>query len=167
MSDISLFYPALRILLADFDSVVQQYPDAILKQGVQTAMMLGKAPTPYALTPDTNGITPDIGSDPVSVNAFSLISYHTARLFVMPRPDRYSFKTRAMSESFGGWSKMLQTLEMEIHNLENGTMFSGWQSYFAWLHGVAGLPLGEILAGFELQAPLWTATFTRDGMKVM
>lgn len=167
MSDLSLWYPGLRILLGDFDPIVQQYPDTVLADSLRTTMLFGKAPSPYALTPDNNGITPDIGSDPTSVNTYALISYYSARWFVMSRPDRYSFKTRAMSESFGSSAKFLQTLEQEIHLLENGTMFSGWQSYFAWLHGVAGLPLGEVLAGFELQAPLWTATFTRDGMKVM
>jgi hypothetical protein len=28
------------------------------------------------------------------------------------------------------------------------------------------LPLGEVLAQFDVQSPLWKATFTRDGMRV-
>jgi hypothetical protein len=161
MSALNLFYGGLRILLMDYDPSVQQYSDAILLGGLQTVIQMGKVPA-YALTPDNQGLAPDVANP----NDYALITYHTARLFVAPRPDRYSFKTRGFAESVGSYSRYLSTLEMEIHTLENGEMFSSWQSYFAWLHGVAGLPLGEILANFDLEAPLWKATFTRDGMKV-
>lgn len=161
MSDLSAFRVPLRILLMDYDPSVQQFPDTVLDNATRTTLSFGKVPK-YSLTPDTNGVTPDV----TNPNDFALISYHTARFFVAPRPDRFAFKTRPYSESTGSFAKYLQTLEMEIHNLENGTMFSAWQSYFAWLHGVAGLPLGEVLAQFNLQAPLWVATFTRDGMRV-
>jgi len=164
MSALNLFYGGLRILLMDYDASVQQFPDDVLANGIRTVIQMGKVPR-FALTPDLAGITPDLGG-PSAPCDYALITYHTARLFVAPRPDRYGFKTRGFSENFGSYNRYLTTLEAEIHNLENGTMFSGWQSYFSWLHGVAGLPLGEILAGFDLQAPLWKATFTRDGMKV-
>ena len=161
MVDITVFYPATRILLGDTDLVAQQYPDAVLLQAVRAVMFLNKLPG-FALTPDQNFITPDFG-DP---NNYALITYHTVKLFVQNRPERFDFKMRGYSEQTGNTNRFLSSIEAEIHALENGTMFSGWQSYFAWLHGMAGLPLGEVLAQFDVQAPLWKATFTRDGMKV-
>jgi hypothetical protein len=73
---------------------------------------------------------------------------------------------RGWEERIGNLNRFLSTLEAEIHALENGTLFVGYQSYYSWLHGVAGLPLGEVLAQFDVRAPLWKATFTRDGMRV-
>ena len=148
-------------MLQDFDASARKYPDDVLADGVRTAVQLNKLPG-YTLTVDSNGVTPDI-SDP---NQFALLVYHTARLFVMGLPDRYAFKTRGFSESVGSLHRFLNAIEQDIHELENGTAFSGYQSYYAWLHGMAGLPLGEVLAQFNVQSPLWTATFTRDGMKV-
>ena len=159
--ELTYFFRPLRIMLEDYDASARQYPDDVLSDGVRTAVMLGKLPA-YSLTTDLNSITPDI-TDP---NLFALLTYHTVRLFVAPLPDRRGFRTRGFSESQGSLSRYLSLLEAEIHALENSGMFSGWQSYYAWLHGMAGLPLGEVLAQFDVQAPLWKATFTRDGMKV-
>jgi hypothetical protein len=113
----------------------------------------------YTLTPDGGSITPDI-TDP---NTYALLCYHTVKLFVDPEHEKYAFRTRAFSESFGSRSRFLSTLEMEIHKLENGEMFSGWQNYFSWLSGMAGLPLAEILTDMHVNAPLWNATLTREG----
>jgi hypothetical protein len=155
------FYRPLRILLRDYDASVRQYPDEVLRDGVRTTVQLGKL-TGYALSVDELSITPTIAN----ANTFALGVYHTAKLFVQGQPEHYSFKTRGYSESQGNLGRYLSVIEQEIHALENGTLFSGWQSYYAWLHGMAGLPLGEVLAQFNVQAPLWKATFTRDGMRV-
>ena len=56
---------------------------------------------------------------------------------------------------------------MEIHKLENGDMFSGWQNYFTWLSGMAGLPLAEVLTDMHVEAPLWNATLTREGLRTI
>ena len=95
-----------------------------------------------------------------------MLVYHTTKLFVAARPERFSFRTRAYSESWGSISRYLSTIEAEIDALENGDKFSSYQSYYSWIHGMVGLPLGEVLAQFDVQAPLWKATFTRDGMRV-
>lgn len=148
-------------MLLDFDPTVRMFPDGVIDDGLRTVLQMGKVPG-YSLSVDLGSITPDIQT----AKDYALITYHTAKLFLQGRPDRYSFKTRGFSESFGSYVRALMEVEQEIHNLENGDAFSAWQSYFAWLHGVAGLPLGEVLAQFDLEAPLWRATFTRDGMRV-
>jgi hypothetical protein len=159
--EIRFFYRPLRIMLRDFDPSVRQYPDEVLADGVRTVVSLGHV-KPYALTVDELGITPEFATP----NPFALVTYHTAKLFVQSQPNGYAYHTRAYAERFGDLNRFLSTLEAEIHKLKSGTAFSGWQSYYAWLHGMAGLPLGEVLAQFDVQAPLWKATFTRDGMRV-
>ncbi len=159
--DLSLTYPCLRIMLGDLDPSVRRYSDPTLCDGVKTAILFNKLPG-YTLTLDKTGVTPE--PDP---NHFALLCYHTAKLFVDPEHDRYAFRTRAFSESFGSRNRFVQTLEMEIHKLENGEMFSGWQNYFSWLSGMAGLPLAEVLTDMHVQAPLWNATLTREGLRTI
>jgi hypothetical protein len=158
--ELRFFYRPLRIFLQDFDATVRQYPDGVLSDAVCTTLQMGKVPG-YLLTPDEASVTPD-----PTTQAFSLITLHTVRLFTMSRPSQYKWATRGLEERFGSYDRFLTTLESDIHQLENGESYSAWQSYYAWLHGQAGLPLGEILAEFNVQAPLWKATFTRDGMRV-
>lgn len=163
--DISLTYPVLRVMMGDLDPSVQRYPDPTLAQGVRAAVALNKLGTTgvtYTI-PDGENITPDI----TNPNTFALLCYHTAKLFIDPEWERYSFRTRAFSESFGSRNRFLMTLEMEIHMLENGAMFSGWQNYFTWLSGMAGLPLAEVLTQMNVQSPLWTATLTREGLRTI
>jgi hypothetical protein len=152
-------------MMGDLDPTVQRYPDATLAQGVRAAISLNKlASTGITYTiPDGENTSPDI-TDP---NTFALLCYHTVKLFLDPEYDRYAFKTRAFSESFGSRNRYLMTLEHEINFLENGDMFSGWQNYFTWLSGMAGLPLAEVLTDMEVQAPLWTATLTREGLRTI
>ena len=175
MTPLSLFRGPLRLMLDDWDPAARRYPDAILDQGVATIVTLGRlnrsrlAPANgFSITVDNQNITPDVVSaSPKSADLFALACVHTVKLFLAPKPDRSSFRTRAISGSTGNVYRYLNELDAEVHRLENGEeLFSGYQSYYSWISSVAGLPLGEILAQFNLQSPLWTATFTRDGMRV-
>ncbi len=174
MTAISLFNGPLRLTLDDWDPSVRRYPDSVLLAGVQTVVQLGRLNRSFnvpaggfALSPDGLSITPDVVTgNPQTVNLFALTVLHTTKLFLDPERDRTSFRTRNVSESQGNRYRYLASLEAEIHKLENGELFSGYQSYWSWLGGTAGLPLGELLAQFDVQSPIWKATFTRDGMKV-
>jgi hypothetical protein len=165
MTTINKFYRSLRVVLGDLDASVRRYPDPVLADAVKTTVELGKVSnTPaFILSDDESGITPDVANP----NQFALFIYHTAKLFVDPQHDRYAFRTRAFSESFGSLNRFVQTLELEIHKLENGEMFSGWQNYFAWLSGMAGLPLAEVLTDMHVEAPLWNATLQREGLRTI
>jgi hypothetical protein len=160
--DFNVTYVPLRLMLGDLDPSVQRYPDAVLADGIRTALLLNKLPG-YGLTVDGGAITPDV----TDANRFALLLYHTVKLFVDPEHDRYAFRTRGFSESFGSRNRFLMTLEHEIHKLENGDMFSGWQNYFSWLSGMAGLPLAEVLTDMHVQAPLWNTTLTREGLRTI
>ena len=174
MTPINLFFGPVRLMLDDWDPSVRRYPDSVLLSGVQAIVQLGRlnrsilAPNVgFTITPDGQSITPDVvTAAPASADLFALGCLHTAKLFLDPQRDRYSFRTRSVAESLGNQYRYLSTLEAEIHKLENGEMFAGYQNYWSWLTGTSGLPLGEILAQFDVQSPLWKATFTRDGMRV-
>lgn len=127
---LSRFYRATRFLLDDRDAEFRQYPDATLLDGLRTALQLNRLPG-YALTDDELSVTPAI-TDP---NVFALLALHTAKLFADPSPASYSYKRRSISESFGNSYQFLETLLLEIHKLENGTMFSGWQSWIEMWNG--------------------------------
>lgn len=172
---IANFRRPLRILLDDWDSSVpQRYPNTVLDDAVRCAVTLGKlnnsiysTAAGYTLTPDESGIDPDWSGVPTGYNLFALGTYQSALMFLDNQRSRYSYKTRPISESFGDFYRTIAKMEAEIARLENGDGgFSGYQSYYSWIGGVAGLPLGEVLAQFDVQSPLWKATFTRDGMRV-
>ncbi|HXP62044.1 MAG TPA: hypothetical protein VN829_16225 [Dongiaceae bacterium] len=166
MTPIDMTYVPLRLMLGDLDPSVQRYPDGTLRDAVKTVLLLNKLPG-YAVGLDGVSVDPDLVGPGLDPNKFALLCYHTVKLFVDPEHDRYAFRTRAFSESFGSRNRFLQTLEMEIHKLENGDMFSGWQNYFSWLSGMAGLPLAEVLTDMHVNAPLWNATLTREGMRTI
>ena len=162
-------------MLDDWDPAVRRYPDSVLDQGVSTIVLLGRLnrscaapPGGFSLTPDGSSITPDVVSaSPKSADLFALGCLHTVKLFLEPKPDRAAFRTKPLSHSTGNVYRYLAALDSEIHTLENGdALFAGYQSYYSWITSMAGLPLGEVLAQFNLQSPLWSATFTRDGMRV-
>lgn len=172
---INLFRRPLRFLLDDWDmSVPYRYPDMVLDDAVRTMVSLGKlncsvysSSVGYTLSPDQNGIDPDWSQNPQGYNLFALGTYHTTLLFLGPMPEKYALRTRGISETRGSLYRHVEKMEAEIHRLENGEgLFSGYQSYYSWICGISGLPVGEILARFDVESPLWTATFTRDGMRV-
>lgn len=169
------FRRPLRILLDDWDCTVPfRYPNCILDDAVITMVQFGKLNEAacghsaiYTISPDNTGIDPDWSSNPTGYNIFALATYQTALMFLGPMRDKYSYKTRGVSESFGNLFRYVEKMEWDVHKLINGeTLFRGYQSYYSWLSGVSGLPVGEILAEFNVESPLWKATFTRDGMRV-
>ena len=171
------FLPSLRILMDAWDaSVTYRYPDTVLTGAVQAMVRLGKmnnsiysANTGYTLSPDGGGIDPDWSGlpAPLQANLFALGTYQTCLIFLRSKPEKYSFRTRQLAESTGSLHRYVETMEADVHRLENGeSLFTGYQSYYSWLTGIAGLPLGEVLAQFDVESPLWKATFTRDGFRV-
>lgn len=152
------FYETIRFVMGDNDASVQVYPDSVLLKAVRSVIKLNKVPD-YAVTEDGLSLTPAVSD----ANDFALVVFHVCRAFVAGNPDRYSYRTRAIGESFGSWKDFLATLEMDIHKLENGTMFSGWQSYYSFMAGISGLPVQDILTRFKVNAPFQSATLSQDG----
>lgn len=158
--NVSETYEPLRLLLQDLDSTVRRFPDATLAAAVRTCLTLQKVPT-IGLTPDHSAFTPD-----PTVNEYALILLHTAKLFVQGQPDRYSFKTRAFAESFGGQTRdWLWELNNDIFRLENGTLFLAWQDMYSWFKGNEGLPPGFTLTALTVRAPFDSVTLSASGVQ--
>ncbi len=160
-TNISDFYETMRYLLGDRDSTVRQYPDAVLAAAVRSCIRLQKIPG-YGVAPSQTEITPAV-SDP---NVWALVAYHTVKGFVDSNPDRYSYKTRAIGETFGSWRQFLDELRSNIYTLENGAMFSSWQNYYTWFSGVSGLPLEHVMANLTVRAPWLSVGLSTDGVTV-
>jgi hypothetical protein len=90
-----------------------------------------------------------------------------AKLLHTPTPTDVSYRTRAYAQKFGSQRDLLSELNARIHELENGGgAFSGWQSFYCWLAGMDGLPVGGVLTDVNINAPFWTATVTRAGAQI-
>lgn len=157
--EIENLYAPLRLMLGDHDPNARLYKDSILLDAVKTMLVLQKVKG-FELTPDGQGITPE-----PNANQLALMIYHTVRLFVMGKPDRYSWRTRALSVSYGSAQRWLAALEEDIDQLENGDRFATYQSMYAWFQGMSGLPL-DVLVQFQAEAPLWRASLGLDGLRV-
>lgn len=159
--DLTETYDVARILLGDFDAVVQQFSDTTLRNAARAVVRLGKV-SGLALSADLNSVSPE----PTTAQ-FALLSYWMAKLLITPTPDGYSYRSRAFSERFGHQRDLLGELGARIHELENGEgAFAGWQSYYCWLLGFEGLPVGGVLTDVNIRAPFYTATITRAGAQV-
>lgn len=164
MSSIAVFRMPIRFVLGDnnSDATLFSYPDDSIDEAVRTVLFFGKMKG-FSISPSDNTmITPDV----VDPNRCALLSYHAAKLFVDPMPSRYSFKTRAQSESIGDFKGLVATLESEIYRLENGTMFTGWMNYFNWISGMSGLPLGQVLTQLNVNNPIYSQNFSLDSFPV-
>ncbi len=148
------FYDALRSVLGDLDATVRVYEDDSLLKGLRTVIGCGKL-SGYTLTSDRLGITPEIPTDGSGdPNKFALLLYHTALLFVGPTPDRFSFRTRAYSESSGSVREFIFKLEEMIHELESGSAFGSWQMFEGWYAALAGRSLWEGLTEVTTEQPM-------------
>lgn len=151
-------YPYLRHLLGDRDSAIQEYEDAALLTAVRTAIRTNALPN-FSLTSDSNSITPAVSD----ANQFALLLYRVVRSFAAARPDRRSVRTRAFTETEGSWRTFLHELENDIHRLENGDLFSGWQSFYGWLEGVSGLSVGHLLTEVQTTGTIRTLSIPNAG----
>ena len=156
---ISDFYEPIRFLLEDRDPTIQLYSDDQLLIAVRTCIRLQRVPG-YSLAVDLTQITPEV-ADP---NKWALVVYHTVKHYVDNQPDRYSYRTRAVSESFGGWRGFLDELKTNIYKLENGAMFSSWNNLYTWFAGMAGLPLNTVMTELFVHAPFWSGSLGTDGL---
>lgn len=159
--DLTETYDVARILLGDFDAVVQQFSDTTLLKAARAVIRLQRLPT-LSLSLDQMAVTPD----PTAAQ-FALLTLWQAKLLITPSPNGYSYRTRAISERFGDNRNHIAEMERRIHELENGEgAFSGWQSYYCWLLGFEGLPVGGVLTDVNIRAPFYTATITRAGAQI-
>lgn len=123
----------VRFILGDHDPDQPMFTDNAVDAAVRSALTLRKVPA-LSLDPARTGITPEPTADQVA-----LVCFHTAKLWLAGDPDKYEYRTRALAEKFGGSRNAMDELEQSIHELENGTMFSGWVMFGSWIEGLGGL----------------------------
>lgn len=135
-TEISEFYEPIRSVMGDRSVDAPLYSDAALAAAVRSAIRMNKL-RDYTLTANREGITPTI-DDP---NRFAELVLKICLQFAAGNPDRYSYRRRPISESFGSWKEFIGYLHGELHALENnGVMFSSWQECRVWWCDRLGLP---------------------------
>lgn len=149
------FYQTLRVLTDD-EGALQRRSDALLQNGLRATLRLNRVPD-YALTEDGLGVTPVV-TDP---NVFALICLHTARQWLLASTGgdgvrAYSYRRRAVGESWGSGKALLDRLEGDIYDRENATGFRSWQTFLDYFEGRVGLPESLRMLHVEVTAPWQT-----------
>ena len=53
-----------------------------------------------------------------------------------------------------------------IYDLENGAMFSSFQSFYAWVNSLTGIDIWSVLSDMKTNAPVATVNIGRAGITV-
>jgi hypothetical protein len=155
-------YPAVRAILGDLDPQFQRYQDAAIANVVRTMVRVGKLGSTYALTPDNRGITPAIAVP----TDYAILIYSSAKTILMPNAAAYSYRQRAMGESFGAQRDFVFDLECALHDAQNGEVFHTMQSFYGWVNALTGLNIWSLLTDMSTRAPVATVTIGRAGITV-
>jgi hypothetical protein len=151
-------FPVMRVLLNDLNVNVPEFANATLQSAVAACLSLCQVPG-YSLTPDQTQITPAFPGP----KGFALVCFKSVRLLITGTPSKYGFRTRALSETFGSYRPAIMDLDKYIHDLVDGEMFSGWQSFYGFLSGISGLSLLEVFTEMRVDSPFYSITLTATG----
>jgi hypothetical protein len=94
------------------------------------------------------------------------LMYHGAMMFLAPDVAKSSYRTRALSESFGEQTLFYRNLENAIYDLQNGAMMSSFQSFYSWVNSLTGLDIWSVMSDMNTQAPVATVSIGRAGVTV-
>lgn len=152
----------VRAVLGDFPKLGKyRYEDNTVTRMVRALVQMGEL-NGYCLTPDMSAIAPVI----TNPKAFGTLIYKTAKRLLLPNAAPYSYRTRAMSESFGAQTAFLADLENALYDLQNPTMFSSYQTFYAWLGGVVGLDVWTMMTKMKVDAPIAEAQINISGLYI-
>jgi hypothetical protein len=157
------FRTPVRAILGDFDLTVRKYQDTAIDSVVQMVVRSGQLPG-FVINAGGTGITPDV----IAGRDYGLLIYKAAKAFVTPNAAAYSYRTRALSESFGSQGHFIQQLENALHDIDSGggAMFSTQLGFRSWFLGMAGVDPWADMADMEVNAPTATVSIGRDGVGV-
>jgi hypothetical protein len=155
------FYEPVRAALGDMNSQFQQYEDSAIASVVRTVIRAGKVEG-YQLAADRQGIIPLIGN----AADFARVMYHSAKMFLAPNSMEYGYRTRALQERFGRPDLFYRELETALYRLENGDMFSSFQSFYAWANSLTGINVWALMTDMKVNAPVCTVAIGRAGLVV-
>ena len=154
------FCEPIRAIMGDFTSPYQ-FEDAALASVVRSAVRMGRAPG-YGITGDGQSITPPV----IKAYDLAIISYWCARMLLGPQMKSSSWRTRAMSTRDGSQLDFMLELENLIYNMENPTMVSSFQSYYAWVNSLAGINVWGLMTEMKVQSPVATVTIGTGGIQI-
>ena len=150
----------VRAVLGDFPKLGKhRYEESTVTRMVRALVQMGELDG-YVLTPDLNGIAPVITNPKI----FGALIYKAAKRLLLPNAAMYSYRTRAMSESFGEQKAFVADLENALYDLENPTMFRSYQTFYAWLGGVVGLDIWTMMTKMKVDAPIAEAEINISGL---
>jgi hypothetical protein len=116
--------------------------------------------------PGTN-ISPTIETVPVD---YGRLVYKACLAIVAPRAAAYSYRMRAIGETFGNQRDFLMRLEGELFELENGgdggAMFNSFVDFQTWAMSVTGVNPWLQMTEMQINSPVATVTVGRDGIQV-
>ncbi len=152
----------VRAVLGDFSKLGKhRYEENTVTRMVRALVQMGELEG-YYLTPDLNAIAPVITHPKI----FGVLIYKAAKRLLLPNVAAYSYRMRAMSESFGEQKAFVVDLENALYDLQNPTMFGSYQTFYSWLGGVVGLDIWTMMTKMKVDAPIATAEINISGLYI-
>lgn len=160
---ITELYTPVRAFLGDFNSTVRKYQDTAIADVVRAIVRCGRVPG-IMVSQDNLNLEPGLSTPAL----YAQTVYHACLAFVGPNAGAYSYRTRAMSESFGEQKDFIHELKMALYDVENGgaSAFSGWVDFHSWAMSITGVNLWDVMSELKTNAPVATVTVGRDGITV-
>lgn len=122
----------VRAILGDQDSI-PTYSDSKIAANLRSVVRLQRVQG-LAVSSDGTAI-----EGTITPTVYALIALFAAKTFVASEPDRYAYRTRALSESFGGRRTLLMEIEEQIHSLTSGDMVSSLETFRSYIAGISGV----------------------------
>lgn len=154
------FVEPVRAILGDFRQPFK-YEDSAVLAVLRTVLRCGLV-TGYSTTPDMMGVNPVV----TDARSLAVLVHKAAKMFVMPNAAAYSYRTRALSESFGNQRDFVFQLEAALYDLEQGDMFHSFQSWHSWVNGVAGVNVWGMMTRMNVNSPVASVTIGSGGFTV-
>ena len=158
---IAQMFEPVRVCLGDFNQQFRKYENDAITSVVRTCLMTGKVPG-QSLGSDLVSIVPGI----INPNDLALLMYHAAKMFIAPKVAEWRIDTRAMSQREGRKDHFFFELTNAIYEIENGEMFSCFQSFYAWVNSLTGIDIWSVLSDMKTAAPVATVNIGRAGVTV-
>ena len=161
----NLFEP-IRALAGDLHPTEHLYEDATLASVVRSVVALGKLNvmgTLYTLTPDRRAITPALPD----ARTLALGVLHSVKYLLRPNMAGSSYRTRAISESFGNQRDFLWDLNNEIWDMENPNgACATFQNFYGWVNATTGLNIYALMTDMNTTGSVATVSIGRAGLQV-
>ena len=109
------FREPLRTILGDTHPTIKRYQVDQLDLSVKLVVQLGKAP---GIEVSGTDLTPSVTPTNDEAENWAKILFHAAKRFILPAAAAWSFRTRALSQSFGDKRELVFDILSEIYALD-------------------------------------------------